>query len=58
MTPETIENYVLLAAAVMGVASQIVAILGQPEWIEKIRPIKAVVDIIAGNYGKAKNQSK
>jgi len=57
MTPENIEQYILLAAAVMGVVSQIVANLGQPEWIERIKPIKAIIDIIAGNYGKAKNNA-
>lgn len=58
MNPENIEQYILLAAAVMGVVSQIVANLGQPEWIERIKPIKAIIDILAGNYGKAKNAPK
>lgn len=55
MTTEELQAYIIIAAAVMGVISQVVANLGHPEWVDRIKPIKTIIDLLAGNYGKAKN---
>lgn len=53
---ENINEYLGIAAAVIAVATHVAAIIGKPAIIEAIKPLSVIIDIIAGNYGKAKNK--
>lgn len=53
---EHINEYLGIAAAVVAVATHVAAIIGKPAIIEAIKPLSVLIDIIAGNYGKAKNK--
>ena len=55
ITVQQINEVVLLAAAVIGAISHLAAIVGHPEWMQRIKPLATFVDFLAGNYGKAKN---
>lgn len=55
---ENINEYIGIAAAVIAIASQLAAIFGKPKIIEAIKPLSAILDVLAGNYGKAKNAEK
>lgn len=53
---ENIEAYIAIATAVVTIAAHLAAILGKPAVIEAIKPLSVLIDLLAGNYGKAKNK--
>jgi hypothetical protein len=51
----TLETIIQLAPLVLYLFSHGAAIFGKPELVAKIKPLSTVVDVLAANYGKAKN---
>lgn len=50
-----INEYALVAGSILGLMSQVAALIGKPKIVEAIKPLSMLVDLLAGNYGKAKN---
>jgi hypothetical protein len=53
MQPEMIIGIIGL---LFGIAPQVAAIVGPPSWIQRARIAKKGFDMLAGNYGRAKNR--
>jgi len=54
----TIVDAVEVLPVVMYLISHLVAIFGTPELVSKVKPLATIVDVVAANYGRAKNSPK
>ena len=53
-----VETVVLYGPVLLAAASQMAALFGKPKIVQKIGIVSQLFDILAGNYGKAKNDRR
>lgn len=53
METETIVGLITIGLLAL---SQVAALLGKPKWVANIKLLDKVFNVLAGNYGKARNR--
>lgn len=51
----TIDTILTVTPIVLAVLPHAAALFGLPSWLSKIKAVQLIFDIVAGNYGLAKN---
>lgn len=51
----TTDQVITAAGIILAVMPHVAALIGTPAWLAKISAVQSIYNIIAGNWGKAKN---
>lgn len=51
-----VENIVAIITIILATLPQIAALIGKPKWAERVEAVSKAFDLLAGNYGKARNK--